>query len=125
MKLLFITLLISVSLSAQNQTETPIKCDKYESISAKMNFEENVKQGKITVYLQGGIVSVVKNADLEFASNHGIFYHDFGCMAPGNISYYEKYNRYVFNYLLEKFGKTWIPKMNSNAFGFQKWTSQT
>lgn len=124
MKSLFLALLISSSLFAQEE-KNPVKCNRHEVISAKMNFEEDLKQNKITIYLQGGIVSVVKKNDLEFALNHGISYHDFGCMAPGNISYYEKYNQNVFNYLLRKFGKKWISEMNSNAFGFQKWAIQT
>ena len=123
MKSLFLVLLISSRLFAQEE-KNPVKCNRHEVISAKINFEEDLKHHKTTIYLQGGIVSVVKKNDLEFASNHGISYHDFGCMTPANISYYEKYNQNVFNYLLGKFGKKWISEMNANAFGFQKWTTQ-
>jgi len=99
-----------------------IGCTKHIVISAKMNFEEDLKKGKITIYLQGGIVSVIKNEDHQFEQSYGIAYHDFGCVVPGDFKYYQSYNHYAFEYLKEKYGTDWQKKMNSNAFGWNTWT---
>ena len=116
--LYLLTLLISsVSFS---QTETIPRCTKHLAISAKMNFEEDLKNNSITIYLQGGIVSVIKNEDLVFQDKYGINYHDSGCVVVGDFEYYKMYNHHVFAYLSEKFGEGWKKELNSSAFGCYK-----
>ncbi|WDO12948.1 hypothetical protein MH928_16705 [Flavobacterium sp. WW92] len=77
-KYIFFMFLIS-SLSF-GQTEDRIGCTKHLAISAKMNFEDDLKNNHVTIYLRGGIVSVIKDADLLFQKKYGVNYHDSGCV---------------------------------------------
>ncbi|WP_447637835.1 FEKKY domain-containing protein [Flavobacterium microcysteis] len=110
-----IVLLISSLVFGQAQNE--IGCTKYLAISAKTNFENDLKNNTITIYLQGGIVSVIKNEDLVFQKKYGINYHDSGCVASKDFEYYRMYNHHVFAYLSRKFGEDWKKELNTNAFG--------
>lgn len=115
-KYIYIIVLLISSLSFA-QTESGTGCTKHLAISAKMNFEEDLKNNKVTIYLRGGIVSVIKEEDLLFEEKYGIGYHDFGCLAMGDFEYYKMYNHQVFAYLSKKFGEDWKKEVNANAFG--------
>lgn len=114
---LLILLISSVSFS---QTETILGCTKHVAISAKMNFEEDLKNNSLTIYLQGGIVSVIKKEDLVFQEKYDIRYHDSGCVVVGDFEYYKMYNHHVFAYLSEKFGDGWKKELSISAFGLDK-----
>jgi len=116
-KYIFFMFLIS-SLSF-GQTEDRTGCTKHLAISAKMNFEDDLKNNHITIYLRGGIVSVIKDADLLFQKKYDVNYHDSGCVAMGDFDYYKMYNHQVFAYLSKKFGEDWKKELNANAFGMQ------
>jgi hypothetical protein len=118
---LFFFATITCNAQETKDSEAIFGCTKNEAISAKMNFENDLKTNKITIYLQGGIVSVIKKEDLDFQKKYGIYYKDFGCLAPINISYYEKYNYQVFNYLSTKFAGNWKEALNINAYGANNW----
>lgn len=112
----FIIILISsFSYSQQNKQRG---CTKHIVISAKMNFEESLKSNSLIIYLRGGIVSVITNDDRKFEKLYGIKYYDFGCVPPDDLTYYESYNCFVFDYLKEKYGNDWKKSINKNAFGF-------
>lgn len=113
-----ITLLISSLSFGQAQNE--IGCSKYLAMSAVTNFEQDLKDNNITIYLQGGIVSVIKNEDLVFQKKYDINYHDSGCVAMGDFDYYKLYNHQVFAYLSKKFGEDWKKEVNPSAFGLIK-----
>lgn len=114
----------SVTLFAQqNQAEDTATKNSKNLFSAdpENKFKNDFKSGKLTLYLMGGIVSVIKKADMEFEKKYQINYHDFGCMPPNNFEFYEQYNQLVFNHLLKQHGREWIHMANINAFGFEKW----
>jgi len=92
-------------------------CTKHLAISAKMNFDESLKNNSFVIYLKGGIVSVITNEDRKFEKSYAVKYRDFGCVMPEDPTYYENYNRYVFNYLKEKYGSDCMNLINKNAFG--------
>lgn len=112
-----IMLLISSFVFSQKQDE--IGCTKYVAMSAKANFDNDLKNNTVTIYLRGGIVSVIKNEDLVFQEKYGIRYHDSGCVTTKDLDYYEMYNHNVFAYLSKKFGDDWKNELNANAFGIQ------
>lgn len=112
-----IVLLISPLAFGQKQNE--IGCTKYAAMSAKTNFENDLKSNSITIYLQGGIVSVIKKEDLAFQEKYGIRYHDSGCVATRDFDYYKLYNHHVFAYLSGKFGEDWKKELNTSAFGIE------
>jgi len=74
-----------------------------------------------TIYILGGIASVITNEDLEFAKKHNIKFHDFGCLAPVNIEKYEKLNAQVFDNLNKEFGTIWQEEIRKGILGYEKW----
>lgn len=113
----YILLMILVSSVSFGQSEEKTKCTKHLAISAKTNFENDLKDNSITIYLRGGIVSVIKDEDLLFQKKYNINYHDSGCVAVGDFDYYKMYNHQVFAYLSKNFGEDWKRELNANAFG--------
>jgi hypothetical protein len=108
LKTIFILLFVSqLSFSQQKkQTET-----------VKIEINSNTK----TIYLLGGIASVITKEDLAFAKKHNIKFHDFGCIAPSNFKEYEAKNALVFDFLNANFGKQWQNEIKPNVLGFEKW----
>lgn len=117
LKLIYL-LSILFSIATFGQQEQSESCTKNLVISAKMNFEEDLKNNSMVIYLKGGIVSVITKDDQKFEKLYSIKYHDFGCVMPENFTYYESYNHNVFNYLKEKHGNEWKKTVNKNAFGW-------
>ena len=103
---------------AQANTQT---CNKYVVMSAKANLADDIKKGTVSLYIIGGIVSALQKGDEGFAEKYGVNYHDFGCVVPGNLEYYELYNGFAFEYLDAKFGKKWRKEVNMRTMGFVKW----
>lgn len=109
--------------SQQTPTASNAKIDGVKAliVSPKDKFKQDLQSKKLTVYLMGGIVSVIKEKDLEFQKQFKINYHDFGCTPPIDLEFYENYNRLVFEYLSKEYGKDWTASANQNAFGLKKW----
>ena len=74
-----------------------------------------------TIYVIGGIASVITNEDLAFAKKYDIQFHDFGCIVPENIEKYEKLNDLVFDQLNKEFGTKWQKEIRKGILGFDKW----
>ncbi|WP_338378568.1 hypothetical protein [uncultured Flavobacterium sp.] len=100
----FLILLIGISASAQEKIYTEVK----------------IKEAS-TIYILGGIASVLTNEDLEFAKKHNIKFHDFGCLAPINMEKYEKLNAQVFDQLNKEFGSNWQKEIRKGILGYEKW----
>lgn len=77
------------------------------------------------MYLFGGIVSVITQKDLDFATKYQVKYIDLGCNRPVNTDFYEKENKATFEYLKSKFGITWQKDIHSLAIGLSKWKNTT
>lgn len=121
MKTLIIYCLFLSNVIGQNRTANASCTIKYqEDIEAAQMFQKDLKAKNIRIYLQGGIVSVIRPADKVFEKKYSVTYHDFGCVAPKNIILYVKYNRLVFEYLKKEFGTGWGKEMNVNAIGWQE-----
>ena len=110
-------LLIFISTLSFGQQKEDKTCSKHVVMSAKMNFEDDLKNNSLVIYLKGGIVSSVTNGDKKFEKLYAIRYHDFGCMMPKESNYYENYNHHVFSYLKEKYGNDCLNSINKSAFG--------
>lgn len=74
-----------------------------------------------TIYIVGGIASVITKEDLAFAKKYEIQFHDFGCIVPENIERFEKLNAQVFNQLNALFGNDWQKEIKKEILGFEKW----
>ena len=107
-KLTIITLLFCLTLQVQ---------EKRQNDTIKIEINSNTK----TIYVLGGIASVITKEDLAFAKKYNIQFHDFGCIAPTNFKEYETKNELVFEYLNKTYGKQWQKEIKSSVLGFEKW----
>lgn len=107
-KLFFLLFFTAFGLQAQ---------EKKQNDTIKIEINSNKK----TIYVLGGIASVITKEDLAFAKKYNIQFHDFGCIAPTNFEEYEVKNELVFEYLNKTYGKQWQKDIKANVLGFEKW----
>lgn len=107
-KLIIIVLFFSFAIQAQ---------EKKQNDTIKIEINSNTK----TIYVLGGIASVITKDDLTFAKKYNVKFHDFGCIAPINFEEYEAKNALVFEYLNKTFGKQWQKEIKPSVLGFEKW----
>jgi hypothetical protein len=107
-KLSFLLFIVSLGIQAQ---------EKKQNETHKIEINSKTK----TLYVLGGITSVITKEDLEFAKKFNIKFHDFGCLAPINFEVYETKNKLVFEFLNQNFGKQWQVEIKPNVLGFEKW----
>jgi len=91
--------------------------EKKQNNTIKVEINSNTK----TIYVLGGIASVITKEDLAFAKKHNVHFHDFGCVVPTNFKEYEAKNGLVFDYLNQTFGKQWQKEIKQSVMGFEKW----
>lgn len=91
--------------------------EKKQNDTIKIEINSNTK----TIYLLGGIASVITKEDLAFAKKYNIQFHDFSCIAPTNFEEYEVKNELVFDYLNKNYGKQWQKEIKPTVIGFEKW----
>ena len=131
LKILFIFIFISQLTLGQNRVLTdedynnstavkitfanPKTCEEIEQW-IKSDFENKT----IFLFLQGGIAPVEYTTDKDFENEYGIYFFDFGCVAPDYKCVIE-YNNRVFDYLTEKFGKKWTKRIRKDIIGFKEW----
>ena len=107
-KLIIITLLFCLTLQAQ---------EKKQNDTIKIEVNSKTK----TIYVLGGIASVLTKEDLAFAKKYNIQFHDFGCIAPNNFKEYETKNELVFEFLNKTYGSQWQKEIKQSVLGFDKW----
>lgn len=107
-KQIILTFFLSFALQAQ---------EKKQNDTIKIEINSNTK----TIYVLGGIASVITKEDLAFAKKYNVKFHDFGCIAPINFKEYEAKNALIFEHLNKVFGKQWQKEIKSSVMGFEKW----
>lgn len=110
MKNIFIISSILLCLTLQAQ-------EKKQNDTIKIEINSNTK----TIYVLGGIASVITKEDLAFAKKYNVQFHDFGCVAPTNFEEYETKNALVFDFLNRTYGKQWQKEIKPSVLGFEKW----
>ena len=108
LQLILTIFLFSFTLQAQ---------EKKQNDTIKIEINSNTK----TIYVLGGIASVITKEDLVFAKKYNIHFHDFGCIAPTNFKEFETKNELVFEYLNKTYGKQWQKEIKQSVMGFEKW----
>lgn len=107
-KLIILVLLFNFTIQAQ---------EKRQNDTIKIEINSKTK----TIYVLGGIASVITKNDLAFAKKYNIQFHDFGCIAPTNFEEYEAKNALVFEYLNKSYGNQWQKEIKPSVMGFEKW----
>ena len=108
LQLILTIFLISFTLQAQ---------EKKQNDTIKIEINSNTK----TIYLLGGIASVITKEDLAFAKKYNVHFHDFGCIAPTNFEEYEAKNELIFDFLNKTYGMQWQKEIKPSVLGFEKW----
>ncbi|MCK6608902.1 MAG: hypothetical protein L6Q46_11490 [Flavobacterium sp.] len=107
-KLIILVLLFNFTIQAQ---------EKRQNDTIKIEINSKTK----TIYVLGGIASVITKDDLAFSKKYNIQFHDFGCIAPTNFEEYEAKNALVFEYLNKSYGNQWQKEIKPSVIGFEKW----
>ena len=107
-KLTTIALFFSFAIHAQ---------EKKQNDTIKIEINSNTK----TIYVLGGIASVITKEDLAFAKKYNVHFHDFGCIAPTNFEEYEAKNELIFDFLNKTYGMQWQKEIKPSVLGFEKW----
>jgi hypothetical protein len=98
---------------------TPETCDEIEGW-----LESDFENETVFLYIQGGIAPVSYSTDQEFENKYGIYYYDFGCIAP-EYKCILKYNFLVFEYLDSEYDKKWKRKIRKDVIGFNEWKKRS
>lgn len=82
--------------------------------------ERDIKKKKPKLLLVGSIAPVVYPDQYKFEKKFKIEYYDFGCVTPANECIIQ-YNERIFEYLDEKYGKSWRKEVRTDVIGFKKY----
>lgn len=114
MKYVFIFLaFLPALLSAQNRPVSDVPETAKERALA--DFNHNIETGSLKLYVLGGIVSALTKKDKEFEKEYAVSYHDFGCVAPADFTYYAEYNELVIGRLQKKYGIACLKNLNDRT----------
>lgn len=80
---------------------------------------EDIKNGEIKILMSSGIAPVFYKSQKKFAKKYQVGFAEYGCEAIAWESLYE-YNRAVFEYLDEKYGKKWRKKVRKDIVGLEE-----
>jgi len=78
----------------------------------------DLKNGKAYLLSYGGIARTVYLGENKFEEKYGVKYYEYGCSSPA----YEcvvQYNKRIFEYLDEKYGKKWREDVNKDVVGLK------
>lgn len=120
--LLMALMLFTYSYGQDTPQDKEKKGPAFARISPEKKFESDLKRNSFTIYTVGGLKPTHYKTDMAFQKKYTITYHDFGCLAPKTMDFYEQYNLLVFQHLSEKWGEEWKKDIKDNAIGFNKWT---
>lgn len=88
-------------------------CWKYSKEKALKDIQAN----KAAILLQGGIAPVVYTTDKDFGRKYKVTFYDFGCAAAERQECLTAYNKTIFEYLDNTFGKKWRKEVRKDAIG--------
>lgn len=108
-------ILLSLNITAQEP------CSKGSRIpTPEKQFKGDVENNNVRIYILGGFVSAVTEADRKFEEKYKVHFHDFGCTPPP-LDYYKEYNILAFKYLKEKYGDVWEKEIRQSILGWNVW----
>lgn len=115
------TLIFSFSHGQKTTPGETKKAIPFAIITPEKKFESDLKKNAFTIYTLGGLKPYNNEVTEAYQKKFNIRYHNFGCIAPENMGYYEKYNLLVFKHLQEKWGEEWEKDIRDNSMGWYKW----
>lgn len=113
MKQIIIVFLLLTGFSSNAQTP--------EKWTPQQQFDKDLSANNLRIYILGGIAARPKEGDADFQKKYPVRFHDFGCLAPGNLSFYNEYNLLVFKHLTEKTGAEWEETIRKDIMAWNQW----
>ncbi len=83
--------------------------------------ETDIKNETIFLFLQSGEAPIIYSKDVTFEKEYNIKFYEQGCIGSNCT---KEYNKIIFNYLLNKYGKKWIKQIRKDVIGFKDWKKQ-
>ncbi len=80
--------------------------------------EQDIRKKKPKLLLVGSIAPVIYPDQNKFEKKYKIEYYDFGCVSPANECILQ-YNERIFEYMDEKYGKSWRKEVRKDVIGFR------
>jgi len=80
--------------------------------------QRDINKNKPRLLLSGGIAPVIYSDQDKFEEKYGVKYFDYGCVTP-SYECIEQYNKEIFIYLDNKFGKSWRLEIRKDVIGFK------
>lgn len=120
MKNIIILIFLIVTGSGYAQQAEGCTKGRYDPNSSE-KFSADLTNNQLKLYVMGGIAAVITKKDKEFAQKSGFTYHDFGCVAPSDLSYYERYNHLVLDHFKSNLKAGWHEEVILNTIGLQNW----
>jgi hypothetical protein len=87
---------------------------------AKIIAEQDITNNSIILIIVGGISPTVYATDIEFENKYSLTYYDYGDL-PASRECMLIYNFRIFEYLTEKFGKSWQKEIRKDVYGLKDW----
>ena len=82
--------------------------------------KQDIENGHPFLLLQGGIAPVLIATDPQFEDKYKIYFYEYGCTgADQNLI--ENYNKIIFDYLTDLYGKKWIKEVRDDVVGLDDW----
>jgi len=82
--------------------------------------DQDIAKNKINLLIVGGIAPAVYPSDQTFEEKYQVTYYDYGDLAAKGECMFN-YNSKVFDYLTEKYGKTWRKEVRKDVYGLKEW----
>jgi hypothetical protein len=79
---------------------------------------QDILNGTPFLLLQSGLAPMVYSTDNNFQNKYDVFYYESGCTGPKE-KFAVEYNRTVFKYLTDKYGKKWKKEIRKDVIGFR------
>lgn len=96
----------------------------FKQITPEAKFKNDVERDSFTIYTVGGLKPYNHEETQAFEKKYNVTYHDFGCLAPGNMDFHSAYNRLVFQHFRTKWGNEWQKEIKDNAIGLYHWNQE-
>jgi len=88
--------------------------------NAKIIAEQDIKNQEIIILIVGGIAPTIYTTDNDFEKKYQITYTDYGDLAAKDECMLN-YNFKIFDYLKEKYGKSWKREIRKDVYGLKEW----
>ncbi len=79
---------------------------------------QDIQDGKPKLLLASGDAPIIYKSDQYFSDKYKVYYYDYGCL-PEKKECMIQYNKSIFKYLDQKFGKAWRKEVRKDIIGLK------